>query len=87
MEVVTVSKNELIELIENAVTKALRAERDTPKLLTVSEVASIINMSEKFVRKHRFELGGQKIGRSIRFPRIKVNEYLQTKRHFNNKDK
>lgn len=50
------------------------AEPDDGALLTVEQAAQALGMSSSYVYDHRQELGGRKLGRSVRFSRSALNE-------------
>ena len=47
-----------------------------PSLLTKRGTANYIAMSEKFVQRHRVELGGYLVGGRLRFRRERVDAWL-----------
>lgn len=51
-------------------------DRSQGRLLNVAEVASLLGVSERYVRAHQHELGRVKIGRSVRFPEKAIREYI-----------
>lgn len=53
-----------------------REERSQGRLLNVAEVASLLGVSERYVRGHQQELGSVKIGRAVRFPEKKIRDYI-----------
>ena len=48
-----------------------------PGLLTKSGTASYLAMSEKWVQRHRVELGGYLVGGRLRFRKERVDEWLE----------
>ena len=44
--------------------------------LTAKQVAERLNVSVKFCYQHRSELGGRKVGGSVRFPERGIQRYL-----------
>jgi excisionase family DNA binding protein len=52
-------------------------DRSQGRLLNVAEVASLLGVSERYVRAHQHELGRVKIGRSVRFHENKIREYIE----------
>ena len=49
------------------------------RCLTAAEVAELWGMSEKWVYIHREELGGVKLGSSVRFPEKALRKYLNSR--------
>ena len=49
-------------------------------LLDVPGVASYLDVSEKFVRRHALELGAVNVGSHLRFRRADIDHYLQVNR-------
>lgn len=45
------------------------------RLLTTAEVAAMFGRSERWVERHRRELGQRKIGRTVRYPLSAVLEF------------
>jgi excisionase family DNA binding protein len=50
-------------------------------LLSVPQVASLLAMSEDFVRDHAGELGGCRVGSRLRFRRASVDAWIDAQRH------
>jgi excisionase family DNA binding protein len=49
-----------------------------PAVLTVSETAKALRVSESFCYEHQRELGGVKVGRHVRFTDVGIARYLET---------
>jgi predicted DNA-binding transcriptional regulator AlpA len=58
-----------------------QADLDADRLLTVSEVAQLLNMSEAWVRQHsngmrRPAIPSVKLGKSVRYRRVAVLDFI-----------
>lgn len=57
-----------------------RPESDGDRILNVQEVTDLIGLSPKWVYSHADELGGFKIGGSLRFSEREVRRYISLQR-------